>query len=817
MNFYSYRSVFVLILHMIFKWLAVFSALLMLFSGASLATTGQATSISRLLQQWNAEITQINKALANPEIDDESLNQFLEQLNKLRSDALTASDQTKLDSGPLQTQLTALGPPPAAGAPPESNALVAKRKELNDRLMTIQGQLKEIELIVSAADQSLDQISALRIHRFTQRIFSRGPSPLMPEVWKRGIPDLQKKLLALENQINAWQSAENYQVVHDELVRLLIALISVLLLVWPFSRWFLQKFGQHFHVQIPSYLELLQYALTIAVVRTLVPMSIVLSAYLVLVYDLQLQTTAHDVAYSTLKAFLMIILVGAVSRALLAPFKGRWRLMPLNDADAYYVHKVILGLAWVFAIDMVLDTWFAASGASLDLTILRKFLINLLIAALLLALLIRRQLWRMDIQHRRKQSNQSWVWRGLRALIGVLVLMIPVSALAGYVPLSRLLGTQIVLTGGLYILVGVVIALCSELIEELLNPETELGAKIRQNLELTDDGCELLLFWLKAAVLSIVYIAAIISLLVIWGAGGEDLNVWLHNALFGFTIAGINISITTIFLAIALFSVGLLLTRLLQRFLEHVILPKTRIDAGIQNSIRASVGYIGFVLASAIAVSTLGIDLSKLAIIVGALSVGIGFGLQNVVNNFVSGLILLIERPIKVGDWVVVNDKQGYVKNINVRATEISTFDRASVFIPNSDLISNPLLNWTHADKTGRVIIPVGVAYGSDTRLVERVLLSVADEHPAVLKSLTTSVLFKGFGDSGLNFELRAFVQDVDKVLSVSSDLCFAIDAAFRKSGIEIPYPQQDIHFRDMDKLEKLITKILVAKRTVNF
>ena len=236
--------------------------------------------------------------------------------------------------------------------------------------------------------------------------------------------------------------------------------------------------------------------------------------------------------------------------------------------------------------------------------------------------------------------------------------------------------------------------------------------------------------------------------------------------------------------------------------------PRTLLNAGIQNSIRAMLGYIGFILAMLIAISTLGVDLSKLAILAGALSVGIGFGLQNVVNNFVSGLILLAERPIKVGDWVVVGDRQGYVKKINVRATEIMTFDRASVFIPNSNLIANPVLNWTHADKTGRVIIPVGVAYGSDTNKVRDILFAIAKDHPKVMVNPAPSVIFKGFGNSALDFELRAFLKEVDQIMSVTSDLCFAINDTFRLQNIDIPFPQQDVHWKDMDRLEKLMESL---------
>ncbi len=630
-----------------FRLYLAFLLFFTIFPYAECAQPAQQVPIAKLLQQWNADLEQSRLELANPDIDDEALKQLREHVNGLRNNVISAHDKTAAEVNPLQNELTALGPPPAKDAPAESKSIAVKRKTLNEQLTAVQGQVKEAELLISGADEVLDQLSTLRIHRFTQKVFTRGSSALAPEVWKRGIPDLQEKMTAVKQQFELWRSEQTAESFKTELFRIALTIFSALAIVWPFVRWFSRKFGRTDEEQAPTYVELFRAALTVAFVRILLPMSITVAAYLLLDNDLDWQGGAHEFAFALLKACLMIVLVAAVSRAILAPFRGRWRLMPLNDADAHYVHKIIVGLAWVFAIDLALESWLNLSGASLELIILRKFLIDLLIAGLLLALLIRRQLWRMDIQHRRKKSNEAVIWRELRALISVLVLLIPISAIAGYVSLSRLLGTQIVITGGLYILVGVVIALCTELIEELLSKETELGLKIRQYLELTDDGSELLVFWLKAAVNTVIYFVAILTLLVIWGAGGEDLNVWLYNALFGFTIAGVTISISTIFLAIALFSGILLLTRLLQRFLELVILPRTRIDYGIQNSIRAAVGYIGFIIAAGFAISTMGIDLSKLAIIAGALSVGIGFGLQNVVNNFVSGLILLIERPIR--------------------------------------------------------------------------------------------------------------------------------------------------------------------------
>ena len=192
--------------------------------------------------------------------------------------------------------------------------------------------------------------------------------------------------------------------------------------------------------------------------------------------------------------------------------------------------------------------------------------------------------------------------------------------------------------------------------------------------------------------------------------------------------------------------------------------------------------------------------MQNLAIIAGALSVGIGFGLQNIVNNFVSGLILLFERPIRRGDWIVAGNTEGFVKSINIRSTQIETFDHADVIVPNSELISQQVTNWMLADRYGRVVVPVGVSYDADPEQVRDILLGIAEAHPLVLKNHHTlpgpNVLFRQFGESSLDFELRFFITQVDQRLSTISQINFEIFRAFRREGIEIPFPQRDLHLR---------------------
>ncbi len=295
----------------------------------------------------------------------------------------------------------------------------------------------------------------------------------------------------------------------------------------------------------------------------------------------------------------------------------------------------------------------------------------------------------------------------------------------------------------------------------------------------------------------VLFLLALPIVALAWGATVPDIVGAWQLAREGLPIGSQRVTITDVVRFVVIFAAGAVLTALIQSILQRSVLPNTELSSGAQRALITGLGYVGVTLAGIAAVSMTHFDFTNLAIVAGALSVGIGFGLQTIVSNFVSGIILLVERPINVGDWVEVGGVSGFVRNVSVRSTHIETFDRARVILPNSDLIAGKVTNWTLDNRRGRIILPVGVAYDSDTHRVQDILMEIADQHPAVLREPPPSAVFMRFGADALEFELRVILGDVNHILSARSELNFAIAERFQKEGISIPFPQRDLWLRN--------------------
>ena len=461
----------------------------------------------------------------------------------------------------------------------------------------------------------------------------------------------------------------------------------------------------------------------------------------------------------------------------LSPDLPNWRLISIESKSARRWVRLVTAMAVVIGANNFLAVVNEFMNSPLSLTIARSFVATVVVGVLLILIGLLR--------------DEQGVWRPWRTWLRYTAIalgcFIILAALLGYIGLAIFVSLQVVVTGTILVTAYIGFLSSRAVGAEGGFAETSVGRWLAANTSTEETTLDQLGLVVSLAINLMIILIFLPLILFMWGFQPGDIEAWAYKVGTGFTIGSFRFSPLGILTGILVFAVGYFLTRWFQGWLDGSVMARGRVDAGVRNSIRTVVGYAGLALAGIIAVSSAGIDLSNLALIAGGLSLGIGFGLQNVVSNFVSGLILLAERPFKAGDWIVAGDVSGTVKKISVRATEIETFQRQSVILPNSQLINSAVGNWTHRNKLGRVDIKVGVAYGTDVKHAHAVLLDIAKSHPLVLKNPEPFVLFANFGPAALEFEIRVFLADVLNGNIIQNDIRFAVLDAFEREGIEIP------------------------------
>ncbi len=289
----------------------------------------------------------------------------------------------------------------------------------------------------------------------------------------------------------------------------------------------------------------------------------------------------------------------------------------------------------------------------------------------------------------------------------------------------------------------------------------------------------------------------------------DGISIWLQKIIDSlntplFTIGSSAFTIWTMIYLILATVILIVVASQINKLIAHKLLARSRFELGVRVAVGAIVKYVLLVVGFVVILQTAGINLSSLTILLGALGVGIGFGLQNITNNFVSGLIILFERPIKVGDRIEVADVAGDVVDISMRATTIITNDNISIIVPNSQFISETVINWSHTDRNVRFNFPVGVSYQEDPETIRKVLLEIARDNPGVLKNPVPDVLFSEYADSAMIFNLRVWTREyVNRPGVLKSQLYYEIARRFREQGIEIPYPQRDVYIKSAPQTNK--------------
>ncbi|MEO3431243.1 mechanosensitive ion channel domain-containing protein [Pelagibius sp. CAU 1746] len=789
--------------------------ILCLGAAAAGPAAAQVSEGQAAIEQWTHRLDLIEQQLYRADTTAESAGGFLEATGEVRGKAEALIEAMQPEVEARERRLAALGPPPEEGQGEEAPEVAQQRQALQMELQQVKALITQANLVIVQADELDKLVGTLTQRKRFEALFRAYPAPWAMENWRTAGPEF----FSIINQIARspvawWQNLEAEERRSKVSLRIGLQLLLAIAAGWLLRRWLLGRYGRDPSASQPSYSARLLAAIASAVARGIIPALV----FAGLLYAARPHYEADaSLFWTVVTTFLAVMvffsLAWAVPYAVLSPDLPQWRLLPVTPDNSRRLGWRFALLAGLFAAAIFLFEAQKQIGVSDAYFSLSTFIV-ILVLALPVIDISRQRYWRRELISGEAEAAEagtageaaagedegsvpeSALWRFLRRLIAPIALAGIVAAFFGYADLADFLISNLLLS----ILILVAMAILRGLVRELI------GAAMRSNavsnvLGLAHVLRNRLKFWLRFLLDTVLAIAAPVLIASIWFAPFGEYWAEARRLASGITIGGVTISFSDMVVALAVFAVLLALTRLGQRFLTNRVLPNTGFDIGVQNSLSAGLGYIGVIVAAAFGISALGIDLSNIALIAGALSVGIGFGLQAVVSNFVSGIILLIERPIKVGDWVLVGGNEGTVKRITVRSTELTTFQRASVIIPNSEFISTSVINWTHKDTYGRIEISIGVAYGSDVEKVREVLLDCANHHEKVLTSPEPQVLFVNFGNSSLDFELRCFTNEVSYRLMISSDLRFAIDKAFREAGIEIPFPQHVIHFADQAKL----------------
>ena len=814
----------------------------------------------QLIQGWRAQLDQISSAIKREGISDDELLGFKKDISDITDNAQNFADELTPEIQSLTNRLEKLNqaanaslvPPsdakdeeqeasetetseeteqPSTTEPPAAStvieqpsaaelsdseiALNTEKAELESRILQMNAQLGRTQVILLRVVEISEDINDLRRSKFTNELFHTSPLLISPALWLQAISDTPNLITGLVTILLSGLTR-----VWTEIPFLFLGsiLFGALLSYGLLHHFKPLQLTERSHPQNNTKDRGVGYGQGInALLRIIRSLTlIVLTPGLVLLTITQAGVVAErlaDLLWTLFASVAYFSLARGLSLAIFSPKKPELRLANIDDTRATNLHKTAMIGLTIALIGFTLYEFAKILVASDGIVVFTLGLTSALFGA--------SALLKYALHEESDDPDQQFIPNVLvLKVLGIFVFLSLVVALIapifGFPNLGAFAVNQTILAGIISAIIYIVFRFVDALLNVEVDPKTgavpiitssNKRSQRRAQAKLLFSGFAKVLFTLLGV---IVFAAS-------WGLDTSSISSDIGRLFKEVKIGELTISPATILTALLFLVLGILTTRALQRWFANRFLPTTNLDVGLRNSITTAIGYVGFIISAMIAFSQAGLDLSNLAIVAGALSLGIGFGLQSIVSNFVSGIILLAERPIKAGDWIAVGGSEGTVKKISVRSTQIETFDRATVIMPNADFISGSVKNFMYGNTIGRFIVNVGVGYDSDPNQVKEILLECAKNHPLVLAYPESYVIFSDFGASSLDFQLRGYLADCGNGLSVRSDLRFAIFQRLKEEGIEIPFPQQDVYVKNLgDNSQATKSDTKPAKTTKN-
>ncbi|MBX3530888.1 MAG: mechanosensitive ion channel family protein [Rhizobiaceae bacterium] len=717
--------------------------------------------------------------------DDNRLVDIRNQLETIGRELLAASVALGPRLSEINTRLEQIGPPPAEGQPQEPPGLAEERTSLQQEKAAINALLGTAENLSVRISRLVEEIAELRRELFASQLTRRYDilTALSPAVVSEAIAELRD----LYNRFHSWIQFSLRFKLNSVLFATFFALTAAALLLIGGRRIFGRLIHRDPTTEDPPYITRLSVAFWSTFLSSAALCVFLIATYFLLAYFNVMRPDVEEILATVFNVIATVYFVNRLARATFSPRLPNWRLVAMETPAARTLFWLVWATAIVTGFDFVLNRVNLVLASPLSLTIAKSLLATVLVGLLVVAI--------ATVKPYVDDEGRPKPWPALvRFVFYTLGFSTILAAVLGYIGLARFISQQIVVTGA--ILATMYLGhLSSRAISDLGSlRHTRFGRWLDDRFSFDESTEDQIGLALSVVLHLVILLIGVPLILLQWGFQWGDITTWALRVVYEIRIGSVSFSLMGLATGILVFILGYFATRWFQGWLDGSVMTRGKVDAGVRNSIRTVIGYAGIAVAALIGISAAGIDLSNLALVAGGLSLGIGFGLQNIVQNFVSGLILLVERPFKAGDWIVAGGVSGNVRRISVRATEIETFQKQTVILPNSTLINDKVANWTHRNKLGRTEVPIGAAYDADPRKVHALLTEIIDEQPAVLRNPAPHVQLVGFADSSINFEMRFFLADITAQLAVTNEIKFRIYERFKEEGIGIPFPQRGVN-----------------------
>ena len=753
------------------------------------------------IEQANKKLDDITLQLNLNKATKAQTDEFLEFLSSLQNNLISSRQEYISEQETLQKKLNMLGPKPELSAN-EPKDIMLERKEFSAKADKLKVQIAQIDLLSAKIDEINGLILKKRNQELLDSILVKQSSIFHPKEFLDSLATFCHFVFDLsKSPINWYQnlSTENQKEVKDSIFLVFLSIFGAFIFSMVVRLYIKRWFGYRLGIEHPDYWQKARAGIGMFLVKSIVPVTCIGIFLFWLQSDNLDNGNDFGILLQNIVLYLLYYyLIKSAVKITFAPAHSQWRLIEVSDDCARIGSKaLIFSTAAICLVSFFQDLatqmhynqniiyslkiFGNAVKAFCIIWVTKSFLYN------------NRSLSDDEISDDAAITELS-ISSKASLLISFGMAIAFMVSLFGYIKLSEYVINHFIVS---VIMIGI-FYIADKLLLGILRRILRLRFWIK-TFRISHKTLIKSEFWIGLLLTPIIWIICFLSLLAVWGVSVDLLLARTQSFLVGFNIGGIHISITSILLGIISFFVFLSLFKLLKNSFSDGNLSKIEMDEGIRNSIISSINFLGLIISGILAIAVMGGSLSSLAIIAGALSFGAGLGLQNMVSNLAAGMTILWERPIKIGDWIIINNQEGIVKQINMRFTILETWDKSTVIIPNSDILSQSLINYTYKDKTGRVAIKISVGYESNVKQIREDLLEIASSNENVLNSPSPSVTFSNLG-AGLEFQLNCFTDNIFKRAEIGNDLREKIISRFQELNIEMPTSPATVCIEDRRK-----------------